>query len=418
MPNLAQIAVPPEIFKGANPSDYAALEEAYRRGAAAAVAYSQAAVAAAQQNQKQNNKSEKRNQVASAPKLGELPAMMGIPFPAVMQTPDQLMSMPMPPVGAVPISQDKTIPATILSANLDDNRKTAHPAASQTNHISNNPAQQWFNPHVSRSVSLPNMNQYNMSNETRANMEEEKRQKRLARNRASARLRRLRKKNLVESYEHEVGVLESSLSKLKAHSWGSGNNDALIQALSMERGQQPLSESDRRKVIVEILKQQRDQIENLMETQMETMMLSWIGKVSKGEIQLSENSEEAALASELSDVLKLSSDQVESLSELKCGEEEQQALQTIDVCLEAMMNNSWLMNDGVEECTEQFASIMNPSQLSKFMIWADHNSEAIDCLDYVNAPPSSAPPASTPIFHFGIDQSDDDPTQDQKQTEA
>jgi hypothetical protein len=47
----------------------------------------------------------------------------------------------------------------------------------------------------SRSVSLPDMQSY----AARAQIEEEKRKKRLARNRASARLRRLRKKNLVSS---------------------------------------------------------------------------------------------------------------------------------------------------------------------------------------------------------------------------
>jgi len=50
---------------------------------------------------------------------------------------------------------------------------------------------------------------------SKKSIDEEKRRKRLARNRASARLRRLRKKNLVESYESEVGVLEGSLKKLK-----------------------------------------------------------------------------------------------------------------------------------------------------------------------------------------------------------
>jgi hypothetical protein len=48
-----------------------------------------------------------------------------------------------------------------------------------------------YPPPQQRSMSLPDMTSYG------AKQEEEKRQKRLARNRASARLRRLRKKNLV-----------------------------------------------------------------------------------------------------------------------------------------------------------------------------------------------------------------------------
>lgn len=61
------------------------------------------------------------------------------------------------------------------------------------------------------------------------------------------------------------------------------------------------------------------------------------------------------------------------------------------------------MNNGIEECMNQFTSIMNPTQLSKFMLWADHNAEAIDQLDYVNAPPANAQPSNSPIFMFGID---------------
>jgi hypothetical protein len=46
---------------------------------------------------------------------------------------------------------------------------------------------------------------------------------RLARNRAAARLRRQRKKNLVETYEQEVASLEANLKKLQAHAWGNAD---------------------------------------------------------------------------------------------------------------------------------------------------------------------------------------------------
>ena len=61
------------------------------------------------------------------------------------------------------------------------------------------------------------------------------------------------------------------------------------------------------------------------------------------------------------------------------------------------------MNHHVEECTQQFISILNPGQMSKFLLWTDHNSEAIDQLDYVNAPLSSSLPAQSPTFVFGTD---------------
>lgn len=107
----------------------------------------------------------------------------------------------------------------------------------------------------SQSKSMPDMSSYS----SQVNDEEDKRKKRLARNRASARLRRLKKKNLVDSYEGEVGILESALSKLRSHQWGSDiiDHEVLIEALSMERGQQPLTPEGRRELIQSILNQQR-----------------------------------------------------------------------------------------------------------------------------------------------------------------
>lgn len=416
---LADITIPPEIFKGANPVDYPALEEAYRRGAAAAVAFSQAAVL-------QQGAGNKMNSAISCPNLTEMLPPMVVPFG--MPNPEQLLGMAMPAVpGSTTAKASASKPTTLVSttSTADVVKNGVIPSASVTGPTTaatktkmttqtHHPVQQaWFNAQVARSVSLPDMTRYNNA-ENRAQFEDEKRKKRLARNRASARLRRLRKKNLVESYEHEVGVLETSLSKLKAHTWGSGDCEALLAALSMERGQQNLGVEERRELIVSILSQQREQIANLKEAHLETMMLTWGAKVSQGEIDVEDQSEEAMLAAELEEVLKLTPEQKRFLGDMDTGEEERKAISTVDVCLEAMMNNTWLMNHGVEESTEQFASILNPAQMSKFMIWTDQNSDSIDCLDYVHAPPAAAPPAQSPVFLFGTDQAEDE-NQDQRQ---
>ena len=61
---------------------------------------------------------------------------------------------------------------------------------------------------------------------------------------------------------------------------------------------------------------------------------------------------------------------------------------------------------------------INTGQVSKFLLWSDHNSEAIDQLDYVMAPSSSAPPGNGPMFVFGVDDgapAGDDPSDDGKQ---
>lgn len=271
-----------------------------------------------------------------------------------------------------------------------------------------------------RSVSLPDMSSY----AARADAEEAKRRKRLARNRASARLRRLRKKNLVDSYEGEVGVLESSLAKLRSHRWGAGaDHEALLEALSMERGQQNIDASQRRELIQSILAQQREQVANVMECQLENMVLGWIAgrggegssegagaKVKNGDGTV--DGEADQLAKELEDVLRLTPDQKSRLVKATDGvEQERKAIETVDSCLEAMMTHSWLTNAGVEECAEQFMSILNPGQVSKFLLWTDHNSESIDRLDYVRAPPAGAPPQNGPTFAFGMDDAalGDDP---------
>lgn len=55
--------------------------------------------------------------------------------------------------------------------------------------------------------------------------------RRLERNRASARVRREKKKGMVETYEGEVSKLENSLNLLKSHQFGTGQSQELANAL-------------------------------------------------------------------------------------------------------------------------------------------------------------------------------------------
>lgn len=107
--------------------------------------------------------------------------------------------------------------------------------------------------------------------------------KRLARNRASARLRRLRKKNLLENYKSEVGVLKSSLTKIRAHRCDVGNEpEALLKALSMDRSQQTIDSVKRKELITIILTQQREQVRNVMDCQLENMVLGFMARHGEG----------------------------------------------------------------------------------------------------------------------------------------
>ncbi|CAM9102788.1 unnamed protein product, partial [Discosporangium mesarthrocarpum] len=63
----------------------------------------------------------------------------------------------------------------------------------------------------------------------------QRRTRRLERNRASARVRRQRKKDLVSSHEVEVERLTASMESLRQHKWGTGDQAALQRAIDMER---------------------------------------------------------------------------------------------------------------------------------------------------------------------------------------
>lgn len=54
---------------------------------------------------------------------------------------------------------------------------------------------------------------------------------RLERNRASARVRRQRKKSMAELYEKEVARLKKCIDTLRTHVWGAGEGLALAEAL-------------------------------------------------------------------------------------------------------------------------------------------------------------------------------------------
>lgn len=53
----------------------------------------------------------------------------------------------------------------------------------------------------------------------------------MERNRASARVRRQRKKDMVDLYEREVARLERAIKTLQMHVWGGGEGVALAEAL-------------------------------------------------------------------------------------------------------------------------------------------------------------------------------------------
>jgi hypothetical protein len=204
-------------------------------------------------------------------------------------------------------------------------------------------------------------------------------------------------------------MLESSLAKLRAHRWGIGTDiEALLEALSMDRGQQVLDTEKRKEILKSLIAQQQDQIRTLMDCQLESSILGLVSQytTTRQDSPVTLDPDLQSVVTELDELLHLSDDQKKQLVMATSGsEEEYRASQTIDDSLTTLLSTNWLMNNGIEECTKPFTSILNSGQMSKFLLWADHNSEAIDQLDFVNAPPATAHTSNGPIFAFGIEDS-------------
>lgn len=177
------------------------------------------------------------------------------------------------------------------------------------------------------------------------------------------------------------------MAQLKAHNWGESDNvSALTEALSMDRGQQVLTFEQRHEAATSLLDQQLQWIEMLEEIMMEDYVLQ---NVRSGEF------------GELREILGLDEEQLNQIEASKSGwDEEWAALQTLKASLIAMRENDWLWNESVSSIAEQFMSILHKNQVSKFLLWADHNAEAIDELDGVNA--YSGTP-NGPVFAFGVE---------------
>lgn len=219
----------------------------------------------------------------------------------------------------------------------------------------------------------------------------------------------------VDAYETEVGILEKTLQHLKAHEWGvpttgpaaaaGGNNSekshqSLLEALCMDRGQQVISSEQRAQQCQDILEQQLQQMELLRQVQFEQQLLA---AASRGEHK-DEDPDLAEMAEELNQVLGLSGDQKTKLQEGSKGlDEEMTALDTVFSSLVMMKENEWLLNQGVQDITDQLTSILHKNQMSKFLLWADANVEAIDNLDHVHAAPKADDHPQGPLFVFGVE---------------
>jgi hypothetical protein len=203
--------------------DYAlALQEAYRRGAEAAAAMSikrssqlpsptasmNGNVAIAPGNPITTTSAPMQQQVAEAPSAVTSTAVstnMGVPTPLAFLESNSATTSAAPflapqaevaqtqTLGVAGVAPHSTVPQQPVPINIDPTPIVPENVISRPIDLGNQSSM--------RSFSMPDMSSLN-----KADDEESKRLKRLARNRASARLRRLRKKNLVSNYIPYFGL--------------------------------------------------------------------------------------------------------------------------------------------------------------------------------------------------------------------
>ncbi|TMW60192.1 hypothetical protein Poli38472_000234 [Pythium oligandrum] len=212
--------------------------------------------------------------------------------------------------------------------------------------------------------------------------EDDRRQRRLERNRASARVRREKKKNMVEMYEGEVSKLENSLNLLKSHTFGTGNANDLINALDpieYTGGEHlrhaMMSKEAKTELMGRILDQHSKNTAAIRKSNLENQVL------------LAAASENSELFTTLRTQLRLTDEQCRHLQLAQRAREEAHKLEVIAKCFSALRAHDWLYCPGIEALLQQSRNTMTQQQFQKFLTWTQDNSDIIEKLQVTQAAP-------------------------------
>ncbi|KAJ0410603.1 hypothetical protein ATCC90586_007436 [Pythium insidiosum] len=224
--------------------------------------------------------------------------------------------------------------------------------------------------------------------------EDDRRQRRLERNRASARVRREKKKNMVETYEGEVSKLENSLNLLRSHSFGAGQAQDLLSALDYTGGEHLrhalMSKEAKTDLMGRILGQHSRNTQAIRRANMENQVL------------LAAACENSELFSSLRTQLRLSDEQVRQLQSLAPrARDEARKLDAIAKCFSALRVHDWLYFPGIESLLHHTRNTMTHQQFQKFLTWTNDNRDVIESLQVIAA---AAPGAENDLeFMFAED---------------
>lgn len=225
--------------------------------------------------------------------------------------------------------------------------------------------------------------------------DEERRQKRLARNRASARVRRMRKKTLVDAYELDVQRLEKSVQQLKAHRWGEGREATLREALGMDTASRPLAErahsaAQVRELRKSLAKQMSSHVEGMEESLLEAFVLPLVaGARSNLDPQGGSDSEIGQIEKGLADALGMDPRSLpqecnpglyeQHLGQQNIGATELLELRVLSKIYRCTLNKlpDLLNLPTVDNSLSAFVDAATQPQMAKLVSWAETNRESV-----------------------------------------
>lgn len=248
-------------------------------------------------------------------------------------------------------------------------------------------------------------------------IEEMKRARRLARNRASARLRRQRKRSTIETLEHKIEKLKRRIEKLQTYSFGSGLERGSGLSDDIGARNQPLSQPKERKRIESkkyFLDNTCRDLKIILNNQVFAALMN---SVAGGD---ESTAERRILQQELRNVLNLSKKQKgDLLNELRLKNNVAHQYTTMCAllhCATAGINGNWFDSPLHSKVTDAFLKSVTEEQNKRYMNWADRNSEAISLLSCYRPTDndkehadlveraywySAGPRKGKPVFYFG-----------------
>ncbi|KAF0717531.1 Aste57867_2239 [Aphanomyces stellatus] len=201
--------------------------------------------------------------------------------------------------------------------------------------------------------------------------EEQRKQKRLARNRDLAGARRKRFKELVEGFETEVKELQNVLAKTLAHQFGQGDIQTLLEALKGAHRQSGHMSKDSK-------------------TEETTLLLTQLLRRASTIRQANEDSWMLALAAQDDPIFRELKLEL-GLTDMQCirllqlepyVHNESTRLAIVDKCFAALQVHEWLHFPHTDMLVDLFRGPLNETQLQKFTQWTRVNQRTIQQLQF------------------------------------